>query len=97
MKNKKFLYGILAAVFALSLAGADVAGADCRGGVCTRDPNTGSGNCYSQSGQGTCPNYQQGQGRKKGRGRQQCQPGSNCPVGQPNPSPATQPAPAPSN
>ncbi len=97
MKNKKFLYSLMAAAFALSLAGADVAGASCRGGVCTRDPNTGGGNCYSQSGKGTCPSYQTGQGRKRGCSRQQCQPGSNCPVAQPNPSPATQPAPAPSN
>ena len=96
MKNKKWFCRTLAAFFVLGLAGADIASAYCRGGMCTRDANSGSGNCYSQSGNGTCPNYQ-GQGSKRVRSRRQCQPGSNCPVAPPNPAPATQPAPTPSN
>ncbi len=86
MKSKKWFTGILAAAMALSLAGADIASAQCGGGVCGQGAGTGRGNCYAQSGKDTCPNYQQGrQGRKKGQGRQQCLRGRNCPNTQPIP------------
>jgi hypothetical protein len=97
MTNKNFLYGILAAVFALSLAGADVAGAYCSGGVCGPRTGSGRGSCYVQAGKNTCPHYQQGRGRKRGQRSQQCLRYNNCPVAQADSTPATQPAPVPSS
>ena len=92
MKSKKWFTGILATVFALSLASA--ASAQCGGGVCGRGAGDGRGNCSAQAGKGSCPNYQQGQGRKKGQGRQQCRPNSNCPLSSAGSAPATQSAPS---
>jgi hypothetical protein len=93
MKNKKWFSGILAAAFALSLAGADVASAYCGGGGCGQ----GGGRGVCQTDKGSCPQYQQGRGQKRGQGRQQCLRRSNCPVTPPNATPATPPAPAPAN
>jgi hypothetical protein len=95
MKSKKWFSGILAVVFALSLAGA--ASAQCGGGVCGRGAGGGRGACYAQADKGTCPNYQQGQGHKRGQGRQQCRRGSNCPVTPPSAAPATPSAQVPAN
>ena len=92
MKSNKWFTGILAIVFALSLAGA--ASAQCGGGVCGRGAGDGLGNCSAQAGKGSCPKYQQGQGRKKGHGRQQCRPNGNCPLSSPGSAPVTQPAPS---
>jgi hypothetical protein len=97
MKSKKWFCGILAAAFAFSLAGADIASAYCGGGACGRGQGGGQGSCYTKAGKDTCPNYQQGQGRKRGQGRQQCLRANNCPNTQASSTPATQPAPAPSN
>jgi hypothetical protein len=92
MKSKKWFTGILATVFALSLASA--ASAQCGGGVCGRGAKAGRENCFVQAGKGSCPNYQQGQGRKKGHGRQQCRSNSTCPLSSAGSAPATQPAPS---
>jgi hypothetical protein len=97
MKSNKWFCGILAAALAFSLAGADIAAAACGGGVCGRGQGGGRGNCYTQAEKGNCPNYQPGQGRKRGQGRQQCRRANNCPNTQTGSTPATQPAPAPSN
>lgn len=97
MKSKKWFCGVLAAAFALSLAGADIASAYCGGGVCGRGQGGGRGDCYTQAGKGNCPNYQQGQGRKRGQGRQQCLQGNNCPYPQSSSTTATPPASVPSN
>lgn len=95
MKSKKWFTGILATVFALSLASA--ASAQCGGGVCGRGVGDTRGNCSAQAGKGSCPKYQQGQGRKKGQGRQQCLRTSNCPTNPASSASATPPASAPSN
>jgi hypothetical protein len=97
VKSKKWFCSLLATAFALSLAGADIATAYCGGGVCGRGTGGGTGSCTVEAGKGTCPNYQKGQGRKKGQGRQQCLRGSNCPINQDSSTPASQPTPAPSN
>jgi hypothetical protein len=98
MQSKKWFTGILATAMALSLAGADLASAQCGGGTCGQGAGAGRGNCYAQSGKSdTCPNYQPGKGRKRGQGRQQCLRGSNCPNTPATSAPATQPTPAPSN
>jgi hypothetical protein len=94
MKNKKWFYGLLATAFAFGLAGADIASA--QSGVCGQGRGRGACMQADQS-QATCPNYQQGRGRKRGQGRQQCLRGSNCPVTPANAAPATPPASAPSN
>jgi hypothetical protein len=95
MKSKKWFYGIIATIFALSLAGADIASAQGRG--CGRGQGGGGRGVCMQTDQSqtTCPNYQQGQGRKRGQGRQQCL--RNAPITQPDSTPALSPAPAPSN
>jgi hypothetical protein len=92
MKSNKWFTGILAIVFALSLAGA--ASAQCGGGVCGRGAGDDRGNCSAQAGKDSCPNYQKGQGRKKGQGRQQCLRNSNCPINPASSAPATQPPPS---
>lgn len=99
MKSTKWFSGILATAMALSLAGADLALAQCGGGVCTPGAGRGQGACAVQAGQssGACTNYQKGQGRKKGPGRKQCRRGSNYPVTPGTTAPAAQPAPTPSN
>lgn len=97
MKTKKYFCGVLAAAFALSLAGADIASA--QSGQGGRGQGGGRGTCmqnYDQS-QQTSPNYQ-GQGRKRGgQGRQQRLRDGSC-VNNPNtPAPNSIPVPAPSN
>jgi hypothetical protein len=94
MKSKKWFGGLLATAFALSLAGADIASAQCGGGGCGRGAKSGRENCIAQSGKGICPNYQQGQGRKKGQGRQQCLRNNNCPLIPASSAPAAQSAPS---
>jgi hypothetical protein len=89
MKSKQWLLGLLAATFALSLAGADIAAAYCGGGICGRGNGSGPGVCRVEGGRDNCPSYQKGQGPKKGHGRQQCLRPNNCPV---NPDRATQAA-----
>jgi len=96
MKTKKFFYGILAAAFALSLAGADIASAQYGG--CGRGQRGGGRGVYVQNDQTqtTYPNYQ-GQGRRGGQGRQQRRRDGSCVN-----NPTTQPSksitvPAPSN
>jgi hypothetical protein len=97
MTTKKFLYGLLAAAFALSLAGADIASAQCGQGQ-----GGGRGACVQNAQSQTCPYYQGqegGQGRGKNcQGRQQRRRDGSC-VNNPNtqssnPSPTV---PAPSN
>jgi len=97
MRSKKWFYSILAAAFALSLAGADVASAYCGGGVCGRGTGSGRGSCNVQAGKNTCPHYQQGRGRKRGQRSQQCLRYNNCPVTQADSMPAAQPATVPSS
>ncbi len=96
MKSKKWICGILATAMALSLAGADLASA--QGGVCGRGQGGGRGVCVqSDQSQATSPNYQQGQGRRRGQGRQQRLRDGSC-LNNPNTqAPATTSAPAPSN
>jgi hypothetical protein len=77
MKSKKWFCGMLAAAFALSLAGADIASATCGGGACGR--SNGGGSCSAQAGKNTCPRYQQGRGPKRGQKSQQCLRAGNCP------------------
>jgi hypothetical protein len=48
MKSKKWFCGILAAAFAFSLAGADIASAYCGGGACGRGQGGGQGSCYTK-------------------------------------------------
>jgi hypothetical protein len=92
MKSKKWFTGILATVFALSLAGA----ASAQGGVCGRGQGGGRGVCVqSDQSQSTSPNYQKGRG--KGQGRQQRLRDGSC-VNNPNTqAPAATPAPTLSN
>jgi hypothetical protein len=95
MTTKKFFYGMLAAAFTLSLAGADLAAAQY--GPCGRGQGGGRGACVQNDQYQTCPNYQgQGQGRRRGR-QQRLRDGScvNNPNTQsPTPAPAV---PAPSS
>jgi hypothetical protein len=92
MKNKKWFYGLLATAFAFSLAGADIASA--QSGVCGQGRGRGACMQADQS-KATCPNYQQGQGRKRGQGMRRRD--GSC-VNNPNPqAPAATPTPAPSN
>ena len=78
MKTKKFFCGILAAALALSLAGADIASAQCG-----RGQGGGQGACMQNDQSQTCPNYQ-GQGRKRNcQGRQQRLRDGSC-VNNPN-------------
>ena len=79
MTTKKFFCGVLAAAFALSLAGADIASAQY--GSCGRGQGGGRGACMQNDQSQTSPNYQ-GQGRAKKRppgsaaapaGRQLCE------------------------
>jgi hypothetical protein len=95
VKTKKFFCGILAATFALSLAGADIASAQY--GACGRGQGGGRGACMqTNQSQATCPNYQ-GQGRRRGgQGRQQRLRDGSC-VNNPNNTQAPAPTPAPSN
>lgn len=94
MKSKKWFTGILATVFALTLAGA----ASAQGGVCGRGQGGGRGVCVqSDQSQSTSPNYQRGQGRGKGQGRQQRLRDGSCVNNPTTQAPATPAAPAPSN
>lgn len=97
MKSKKWFCGMLAAAFALSLAGANIASASCGGGACGRGAGGGRGSCYAQAGKNTCPHYQQGRGSKRGQKSQQCLRAGNCPVNQADSLPAAPPAPVPSS
>jgi hypothetical protein len=94
MKNKKWFSGLLATAFALSLAGADIASA--QSGVCSPGQGRGRGACMqADQSQATCPNYQQGRGRKRGHGARQRN--GSC-VNNPNTqAPGATPTPAPSN
>jgi len=95
MKSKKWFTGILATVFALSLAGA----ASAQGGVCGRGQGGGGRGVCVQSDQyqASSPNYQKGQGRGRGQGRQQRLRDGSC-LNNPNTqAPAPTLAPAPSN
>ena len=90
---RKIFYGVLAAGFALSLVGADLAEAQCG-----RGQGGGRGVCMRTDQPQPCPNYQ-GQGRKGGQGRQQrLRDGSwvNPPATQ-SPDTVTPPAPTTTN
>jgi hypothetical protein len=95
MTTKKFFCGVLAAAFALSLAGVDIASAQY--GSCGQGQGGGRGACVQNDQSQTYPNYQ-GQGRRRGRqGRQQRLRDGSC-VNNPNTqSPNPAPVPAPSN
>jgi hypothetical protein len=97
MKNKKWFYGMLATAFAVSLVSADIASAQYGGRG--QGQGGGRGMCVqSDQSQATCPNYQPGQGRRRGaQGRQQRLRDGSC-VNNPNTqAPAATPAPIPSN
>jgi hypothetical protein len=97
MQTKKFFSGMLATAFALSLAGADIASAQY--GPCGQGQGGGRGACVqADQSQATRPNYQQGQGQRRGgRGLQQRRRDGSC-LNNPNTqAPAATPAPVPSN
>ena len=92
MKTKKFFYGILAAAFALSLAGADIASAQY--GACGRGQGGGRGACM-QNDQSQTLSQLPGPGpAKRCQGRQQRLRDGSC-VNNPNTQSLRTPAPVP--